>query len=128
MRHDVIPDVMFVLNNTENMGKRTCRIPASKLIKEMLTVIHKAGYIGSFNFIDNGKTGEFEVELVGRINRSRAIKPRFPAKYTEYEKWEKRYLPSRDFGILIVSTPKGIMTQKEAKEKELGGRMLAYIY
>ncbi|MGD0511047.1 MAG: 30S ribosomal protein S8, partial [Candidatus Micrarchaeaceae archaeon] len=39
-----------------------------------------------------------------------------------------RYIPSKDFGILILTTPKGIMTNKEARENKIGGRLLAYVY
>jgi len=44
------------------------------------------------------------------------------------KKFEKRYLPSRDIGILIVSTPSGVMTHFNARDKSTGGRLLAYIY
>ena len=57
-----------------------------------------------------------------------AIKPRFAVKATEYEKFEKRYLPAKGFGILIVSTVKGLMTHYEAKQQGLGGRLIAYCY
>ncbi|MDZ4226799.1 MAG: 30S ribosomal protein S8, partial [Candidatus Pacearchaeota archaeon] len=56
------------------------------------------------------------------------VKPRFPVKLDEFEKFEKRYLPAKNFGIIIVSTSNGIMTHIEAKEKKLGGRLIAYIY
>jgi len=46
----------------------------------------------------------------------------------EYEKWEKRFLPAFDFGLLIVSTSQGVMTHKEAREKGIGGRLIAYVY
>ena len=46
----------------------------------------------------------------------------------EFEKFEKRYLPAKNFGILIVTTPEGIMTHNEAKERGIGGRLLAYMY
>jgi small subunit ribosomal protein S8 len=91
-------------------------------------VIQRSGYIGSFEFIDDRKSGQFTIELVGKINKSRAVRPRFPIKKDEFEKWEARYLPARKFGILIVSTPKGVMSQKEAEEQGTGGRLLAYVY
>ena len=128
MRQDLLSDVMYVINNAENMGKGSCTIPASRMIKNILMVMKKSGYIDSFEFIDDGKSGSFAVHLVGRINQSRAIKPRFAVKKDEYEKWEERYLPATDFGILIVSTPKGIMSQKEATKLGLGGRLLCYVY
>jgi small subunit ribosomal protein S8 len=56
------------------------------------------------------------------------IQPRFFVKKDEYEKWEKRYLPARGFGIMIVSTSKGVMSQKEAESLKIGGRLLGYVY
>ena len=128
MKHDAVADVMYVMNNAENIGKGSCSVPASTLIKDILMVMQKSGYIGSFEFRDNSKSGSFEVELIGNINKSRIIKPRFNVKRNEYRKWEKRYLPAIGMGILIVSTPKGVMSQKEATEKSLGGRLLCYVY
>jgi len=128
MRQDLLADVLYAINNAEKNGKRSCVVPASKMVKNVLMVIQKAGYIGNFEFIDDGKSGKFDVELVGKINKSRAVRPRFAIKKDEYEKWESRYLPARELGILIVSTPKGIMSQKEAQEKNLGGRLLGYAY
>lgn len=128
MRQDLLGDVLFVLNNAEKTGKRSCVVPASKLIKNVLLVIQKEGYIGSFEFVDDGKGGKFQAEMIGRINKSRLIKPRFAVKKNGYEKWEKRYLPARGFGLLIVSTYRGVMSQKDAVAQGLGGKLVAYIY
>ena len=128
MRQDLLSDIMYIINNAENMGKGSCNIPASKLVKNVLMVMQQHGYIGNFEFVDDGKSGSFNIQLVGRVNNSRAIKPRFAVKKNEYEKWEERYLPAIDFGILIVSTPKGIMSQKDAAKQGLGGRLLCYVY
>ena len=57
-----------------------------------------------------------------------AIKPRFSVKIREMERYEARYLPAKDFGIIIVSTPSGVMTHKQAKEALTGGKLIAYIY
>ena len=128
MRHDIISDVMHALNNAENVGKQFCVVPASSLVKNILMVVQKEGYIGNFEFIDDGRAGTFRVELIGKINRTRAIRPRFPVKNDDFEKWESRYLPSRGFGFLIVSTPKGVMSQKDAVSQNLGGRIVGYVY
>ncbi len=128
MRHDLLSDVLHVINNAEKIGRRTCIVPASSLVKEVLAVIQKAGYIGDFEFMDDNKSGSFRIDLIGRINRSRAIKPRFAVGKDEFEKWESRYLPAKGFGVLIVSTPKGVISQKEAMEKQTGGRLLAFVY
>lgn len=128
MRHDILVDVLYSLNNAEKSGKRSCVVPASDTVKNVLLVMQKAGYIGGFEFIDDGKSGTFSVSLAGKINKSRAVRPRFAVKKNEYEKWEIRFLPAKDFGMLIVSTPRGVMSQKEAQKKGLGGRIVGYIY
>jgi len=85
-------------------------------------------YIGEFNAVDDGKGGYIEINLIGGINKCGVIKPRFAAKKNELDKFEKRFLPAMNFGIMIMSTSKGIMTQTEAHEKGIGGKLLAFIY
>jgi small subunit ribosomal protein S8 len=98
------------------------------LIGICLRILQANGYIGEFEFIDDGRTGKFRLELLGRINKCGVIKPRHPVKLNRFEFMEKRYLPSVSFGLLIVSTPKGVMTHSEAKRRNLGGRLLAFAY
>jgi small subunit ribosomal protein S8 len=86
------------------------------------------GYIGEFEFIDDGRLGKFKVQLLGRINKCGAIKPRFPSKVDEFESWEKKFLPSRDVGLMVVSTSKGVIAHKDAEQKNVGGRLLAFVY
>ena len=128
MRQDLLSDLLYVLNNGERFGKRIVEVPASNLVKAVLKVMKESGYIGNYEFIEDGKSGKMKIELIGRINESRAIKPRFAIKSNEFEKWEARYLPAKEFGILIVSTSKGVMNQKEAEKQNLGGELLAYVY
>ena len=126
---DPLANALNHLSNCERVGKKVAYIkPASKLIGRVLKVMQDYGYIGEFEFIEDGRAGIFKVELIGKINKCGAIKPRFPVKKLGYEKFEKRYLPARDFGILIVSTTQGVMSHEEAKKKGLGGRLLAYVY
>ena len=128
MRHDTLADVLSAIKNAERVGKSECITPASRLAKEVLKVMQREGYIGTFEFIDDGRAGKFRVELKQRINDCNVIKPRYSVSVDEFEKFEKRYLPARDFGILILTTSKGIMTHKEAKEKRIGGKLLAYVF
>jgi len=126
-------DVLAMATNSikvaETKGKAEARIrPASKVIREVLSLLQKEGYIGEFEFVDDGKSGEFNVKLVGKINDCRVIKPRFAVKKDGWEKYEQRFLPARDVGILVVSTPQGIMTHSGAKAKKIGGRLLCYVY
>ena len=65
---------------------------------------------------------------MGNLNKCGAIKPRYSVRKDGFEKFEKRYLPAKDFGIIFVSTPKGIMTHNGAKKKGLGGKLIAYCY
>jgi len=128
MRHDLLSDALTIIRNAESVGKSGCVLPSSDLIKNVLEVMKANNYIKSFKSIDDKKGGKIEVKLAGKINSCRAVKPRFSVKKDEYEKFERRFLPAKDFGILIVSTPKGLMTQKQAIEKQTGGRLLGFVY
>jgi small subunit ribosomal protein S8 len=129
MRHDVLSDVMSQIMNAERVGKQETVVkPVSKMVREIIKIMHDAGYLGKFEYIDDNKGGMVKIELVGKINKCGAIRPRFPVKSDAYIDQEKRYLPAREFGMLIVSTPKGIMDHKSASNKGLGGVLLAYVY
>ncbi|MEM2917521.1 MAG: 30S ribosomal protein S8 [Candidatus Bathyarchaeia archaeon] len=126
---DTLANGLTILMNSELRNKMECVIsPASKLLGQVLRVMQLNGFIGEFEFIDDGRSGKFRVQLLGRINKCGAIKPRYPVRADEFEMWEKRFLPSREFGILIVSTSNGVLPHKEAKEKKIGGRLLAFVY
>jgi len=126
---DTIANGMTALINNEMRLKRECIIsPASKLLGRVLRVVQLSGYIGEFEFIDDGRTGKFKVQLLGRINKCGAVRPRFPVRADEFEKWERSFLPSKDIGILVVSTSKGVTSHKTAKEEKIGGRLLAFVY
>ncbi|ABL77650.1 SSU ribosomal protein S8P [Thermofilum pendens Hrk 5] len=129
MMLDTLANALSTIMNNEVRGKKQCVIyPSSKLIVAVLDTLKRSGYIGDFELIDDGRGGKIVVNLLGRINKIGVIKPRYPVKKNEFEAWEREYLPSRDVGLLIVSTPKGVMTHREAKEKGLGGVLLAYVY
>lgn len=126
---DTLADALVNLKNSENAGKEECMIrPASKLIRDILKIMQTEEYIGNFEFIDDGKAGMYKVQLVGKINNCKAIKPRYSVQADEINNWERRYLPSRGFGTLIISTPHGIVTHMEAKKMKSGGRLLAFVY
>ncbi len=126
---DVLANGLTTILNNEMRNKRECVIsPASKLLGKVLRVMQLHGYIGEFEFIDDGRSGKFKVQLLGRINKCGAIKPRFAVGVGEIEDWEKKFLPSRDVGLLIISTSKGVLSHREAKEKKIGGRLLAFVY
>jgi small subunit ribosomal protein S8 len=128
MRHDLLSDVLSAIKSGDTVGKTETITPASKLIKDVLLIMQKHNFVGNFEHIEDKKGGKFRVQLIGNVNNCRSIRPRFAAKVDEFEKYERRFLPSVGVGLIVVSTAKGIMTHLEAKEKKLGGRLLAYVY
>jgi small subunit ribosomal protein S8 len=126
---DTLANGLITVINNEMRNKRECIIsPASKLLGRVLRIMQLNGYIGEFEFIDDGRSGKFKVQLLGRINKCGAVKPRFAVKVDGFENWEKKFLPSRDVGIMVVSTSKGVVSHREAEEKSVGGRLLAFVY
>lgn len=128
MKHDIISDVFATLKNAEFVGKTVCTVPASNLIKNILKVIQENKYIGDFEFIDDGKGGKFNINLLGRINNCNSIRPRYAVKKDDFIKFEKRFLPANNIGILIISTSKGVIDQKKAAKENVGGRLLGFVY
>ncbi len=129
MLNDPLANALSAIKNAEIKGIGKCTIcPSSKLIGGILSLLKDKGYVGNFEHIDDGKAGVFQVELTGNINNCGVIKPRYPIKGNELEKWESRYLPARDFGLLILTTTEGIISHYEARKKGIGGKLLAYIY
>ena len=88
----------------------------------------KSKYIEDYAEFKDGKFNRVRIKLAKKINDIGTIKPRYAVSTKEYQKYEMRYIPSKDFGILVVSTPQGIMTNKEAQAAGTGGRLIAYIY
>jgi len=126
---DSLSNALSTIINNELRNKRECIIsPASKLVGNILRVLQQNGYVGKFEFIDDGRFGKFEVQLLGRVNKCGAIKPRHSVKVTNIEVWEKKFLPSKELGILILSTSEGVLSHNDAQQKRVGGILLAYVY
>ena len=126
---DPLANALSTISNNERRHKRECLVwPASKLMGQVLRVMQKNGYLGEFEYIDDGRSGKFRVQLLGRINSCAVVKPRYSVKSKGIEQWEKRFLPSREVGLLIMSSPGEVISQRDAKERKVGGRLLAYVY
>jgi small subunit ribosomal protein S8 len=128
MLHDVLADALSKIKNAEKIGKESCIVKASKLVKHVLQVLKDDGYIKNFEFINDGKSGQFKVNLIGKIIDCNVIKPRSAVKIDEIEKYEKRFLPGRGYGILILTTPKGVLDHRQARLQKTGGRLVAFCY
>ncbi len=126
---DPLANALASIYNSEVVGKSEVVVaPASSLLERVLRVMQNSGYIGEFERIDDGRAGRFRIQLMGRTNKCGAIRPRYPVKHNGFEKYEKRFLPAYNYGIIIVSTPQGVMTHEDAKSRGIGGRLLAYVY
>lgn len=129
MLNDPLAATLAKIMNAEKVGKREVVVkPASKMIRTILSIMNDHRFIGSHERIEDGKGGALKVSLLGNINRCGVVKPRFSTKHNGYEKWEKRYLPAKDFGLLFISTSQGVMIHIQAKEKKIGGKLFAYCY
>lgn len=127
--NDTLSTALSNILNAERVGKQFCLIkPISKTIKIVLELMKNNNFLGEIGYTENLKGSFAKINLLGNINKCGSVKPRYNIKKTDYEKFEKRYLPAKDFGFLVVSTSRGIMSHIEAKEKKLGGRLLAFFY
>ena len=127
--NDTLAHALSAINNASNRGKQEIEIyPSSKLIDTILNILKEEGYIENFESKLTTKGKITTVKLNGKINKIGVIKPRFSIKIESSEKFEKRYLPAKDFGIIFISTTKGIMSHIKAKESNNGGKLLAYVY
>ncbi|HHT76095.1 MAG TPA: 30S ribosomal protein S8 [Euryarchaeota archaeon] len=129
MQSDPLNDAMSTIKNAASVGKSECVIhPSSKLIGRVLKVMQDYGYINQFEFVEDGKAGIFKVRMQGRINDCGVIKPRYSVQKNDLDKFESRYLPAQDFGVLILTTTAGVVSHAKAKELGIGGKLLAYVY
>lgn len=124
MSQDIVADALNQIMNAKKTGKSVIELKRySKFLISVLALAKLKGYIKSYNLANN----ILKVETA-KLNKCRAIKPHYTVKVDQIEKYEKRYLPAKDFGILIVSTSKGLITNQTAKEKNIGGCLIAYMY
>ncbi len=129
MKQDILADTFAAIDNAREVGNKEVEIePASELVKNVLIVLQEKGYIGLFEHVEDQTGGKFKVEIGKNMNKASVIKPRFSVSNDEYQKYEKRYLPARGFGDLIITTPQGVMSHKEAREQGIGGKLLGYVY
>ena len=124
MSQDIISDVLNQIMNAKTAGRSKLVVAKhSKFLMSILALGKLKGYIKDYKLDKNSLLIE-----IGKMNKCQSIKPRFMVTVPEIEKYEKRYLPARGFGMLIVSTSKGIVTSETAVDKKIGGSLIAYMY
>ncbi|MCI4336863.1 MAG: 30S ribosomal protein S8 [Thermoplasmata archaeon] len=129
MRHDLLNDALLMLGNADRQGQgKVALAPTSRLIGEVLRIFKEHQYISEFTYVANGRGGRFDIALSRRINACGVIKPRLSVRGRMLERYEARFLPAQDFGLLILSTNQGVMAHSRARELKIGGKLLAYVY
>jgi len=127
--NNILANLFTTLFNTEDRRKDSCIVvPTSKLSIEVLNTLKKEGYIGEFEHIDDKRGGKFKIKLLAIFSICGSITPRFKVKKDEYGVWERQFLPSYDRGMLLVTTNQGVMSHKEAVDKNIGGFLIGYVY
>ncbi len=128
---DVIADMLTRIRNANNAKHDTVDIPASNLKKAIAEVLFKEGYIKSYQVIEDGTRGTIRVTLKYGPGKSKVIagirrvsKPGLRI----YASCENMPRVLNGLGIVIVSTSKGIMTDKEARANNIGGEVLAFVW
>ena len=129
---DPIADYLTRLRNAIKASHRIVEIPASNIKKEITKVLHDKGYIQNYKFEENGPQGTIKIALKYNpstkqnaiVNLSRISKPGL-RKYVKHEDLPRVI---NGLGIAILSTSRGIMTDKEARVEGIGGEVLCYVY
>ena len=123
MSHDIVSDCLNMIMNAKKARKNQLEVNRySKFLIKVLDIAKKSRYL-DYNIEEN----KLSIKIK-ELNECRAIKSRFNATLDEIEKYMRRFLPARNFGIVIISTSKGLMTHKEAYDKNIGGSLIAYFY
>ncbi|MBD3318604.1 30S ribosomal protein S8 [Candidatus Woesearchaeota archaeon] len=129
MLNDPLANVLSMINKYDQQGKKECLLhPMSSMIERTLAIMQAHRYVGSTEPVTQSRGGVVKINLLGSVNKCGVIKPRWAVKVDDFEKYEKRYLPAKGMGIIILSTSQGLLTHEEAKEKNIGGRLIAYCY
>jgi len=124
MSQDIISDCLNRVMNAKKANKTEIETAhCSRFLIEILKLMKEMGYL------DYHKEDKIlKVEIKEQLNECRAIKPRYTVSADEIDRYVRRFLPAKDFGFLIISTSRGLMTHETALKKNIGGILIAYIF
>lgn len=128
---DVIADMLTRIRNANNAKHQTVDIPASNMKKAIAEILTEEGYVKSFEVIDDGKQGVIRITLkylAGKQKVIRGIRRVSKPGLRIYAGYEDMPRVMNGLGIAIVSTSKGIMTDKKARAAKIGGEVLAFVW
>lgn len=125
MSQDVVADGLNQIMNAKRVGKRELVIRRySKVLLNLLEIMKIKEHL---DYEVNKEEKVVTIKIL-KLNECRAVKPRYYASVDDIDKYLRRFLPSRNFGTLIISTNKGLLDQKEALKENVGGGVIAYFY
>ncbi|MDQ3048827.1 MAG: 30S ribosomal protein S8 [Bacteroidota bacterium] len=129
---DPIADFLTRIRNAQMAGHRIVEIPASNLKKRMTEILYNQGYILKYKFEDDNKQGLIKIALKYNAETKepaiRTLDRVSRPGLRQYAKPADIRRVHNGLGIAIVSTSKGVMTDKEAKTQKVGGEVLCYVY
>lgn len=128
---DPIADMLTRIRNANQMKHKTVEMPASKLKMEILNVLKQEGYIVDFERIDHSVQGTLKVQLKYLQNDERVVrglKKISKPGLRVYAKTDDLPQVLNGLGIAIISTSKGIMTDRDARKNKIGGEVIAYVW
>ncbi|TJX62300.1 30S ribosomal protein S8 [Soehngenia saccharolytica] len=131
MMTDPIADMLTRIRNANNAKHDSVDIPASKIKKEIARILLDEGFIKGFDVIDDGKQGIIRIDLKYGKNGEKiisGIKRISKPGLKVYAKSEELPRVLGGLGIAIVSTSKGIMTDRQARKENVGGEVICYIW
>lgn len=126
---DPVSDMLTIIRNAQSMGIKSARMPFSNLKTKVLEVLQNEGYINSFNVASDGNKKNIHVELKYYQDRpviekiQRVSKPSLRV----YRGYDDLPVVRGGLGIAIVSTPKGVMSDKTARANQVGGEVLCTV-
>ena len=128
---DVIADMLTRIRNASDAKHATVDIPASNMKKSIADILVNEGYVKSYQVIEDGKQGVIRVTLKYTANKQKVIRGlRRVSKpgLRIYASCEDMPRVMNGLGIAIVSTSKGIMTDKQARKENVGGEVIAFVW
>ena len=127
---DVIADMLTRIRNANNAKHETVDIPASNMKKAIAEILVNEGYVKSYQIIEDGKQGVIRVALkyAGKQKVIHGLRRISKPGLRIYSNCEDMPKVMNGLGIAIVSTSKGIMTDKQARKENVGGEVLAFVW
>jgi small subunit ribosomal protein S8 len=128
---DPIADMLTRIRNANQMKHKTVELPASKLKSEILKVLKQEGYITDFESLSDGVQGKLRVQLKYLDNEERVIrglKKISKPGLRVYAKTDEIPKVLNGLGIAIISTSKGLLTDRAARKEKVGGEVIAYVW